>query len=205
MCRHEYIFTSYSKICKQCGSTERIFLLDTFCLNSAPLNRGYSRRNRWKTKVDKILGLNSGPKYEDPIWKYLHERKATLNTPFDVRVCLRDSPLKLKYYDNIRVFCDIFTSYKVSYTQEKTRIQLIRLFDRLFSDWYNSREAKFFSYVWTMRHFLEQLESPLVVYLKPPTCKRRHSKYIEKLNLIRLQSNYGIRHYETPETRLLSE
>ena len=100
-----------------------------------------------------------------------------LNTIFDVRQCIRNSKLKHKHYDSMRVFSDCFTNYRVIIDSLKTKELLIEKFKLINSRWNASGEKSFFSYCWLLRKFLTELKSPLTVYLKPPTCRRRASKY----------------------------
>ena len=181
MCEHEYVFFSCLKVCTACGITERVLCLDTFNLNSAPLYRGYNRRARFSLKVRKLLGLHGGPSYEDPVWTYLNRQRLTLNSPFDVRAALRTSSLKNKHYDSLRSFCDIFTDLRTHLNPEHIKRILFFKFDRMYAKWNSSTETKFFSYAWILRRFLNEIDCPLVCYLKPPTCRRRDAKYTTML------------------------
>lgn len=183
MCCDEFIFTEYSKICVSCGRERPILRLDSFNLFSAPLMKTYSRKLRFKIKVSKILGLHTGPKITDPIWKYLSEQM--LETPHDVRHAIRTSKLKYKHYDCIRVFCDIFTSFKVVAGDVRVlQKQLLHDFDTIFAKWLQTERDGFFSYDWLLRYFLTNIDSPLVVYMKPLICLKKHKKYLNKYNLL---------------------
>ena len=70
MCNHQYLHTNYSRICKYCGIESIRLELDTFNPNSAPLTREYNRANRFKNKVDRLLGISTPPA-RDPVWDYL--------------------------------------------------------------------------------------------------------------------------------------
>ena len=187
MCLHEWLHTSCSKVCRECGIERRMLRLDIYNVNSAPLERGYNRRQRYRTKVDKLLGLHSGPHCEDAIWIHLDKHRITLNTPFDVRECLRASSLKNKHYDSIRTFTDAFTTFRVDHNQIDDKRFLMNEFDALYSGWATCFEESFFSYAWLLRYFLEKRNSKLTVYLKPKTCKRRNAKYLQKIKAIRSQ------------------
>ena len=200
MCVHQWLHTSYTRVCRDCGIEHRTIRLDNFNIYSAPLERGYNRRQRYKVKVVKLIGLHSGPNYEDPIWVYLDKHKITLNTPFDVRECLRSSALKNKHYDNVRTFSDAFTDFRTEYSQCSMKIYLMRSFDNLYAGWCNRSEESFFSYAWLLRFFLEAVNSSLTVYLKPRTCNRRHAKYLSKINAIRSRCNGGIQSYAPSNT-----
>ena len=188
MCKHIFVHFPSVKVCTACGTAERVLCLDTFNLNSAPLYRGYNRRSRFSLKVRKLLGLHGGPSYEDPVWKYLNSQRVTLNSPFDVRASLRTSSLKNKHYDSIRNFCDVFTDLRTVSDPEPIKRRLFFKFDRMYAKWNASSETKFFSYAWILRRFLNEINSPLVCYLKPPTCRRRDAKYTALLNNIQTTS-----------------
>lgn len=177
------------KVCHECGVEQRILRLDVYNVNSAPLDRGYNRRQRYRTKVDKLIGLHSGPHCDDAIWVYLDKHRITLNTPFDVRECLRASSLKNKHYDSIRTFSDAFTTFRVEHNQIDVKRYLMNSFDHLYSAWSTCFENSFFSYAWLLRYFLEQIDSKLTVYLKPKTCKRRNAKYLLKIKAIRSRNS----------------
>ena len=183
MCKHVFVYTSWCKTCTLCGSESYFLALDTYSVFSAPLERGYSRIQRFKIKIDKLLALHSGPNCGDPIWKYLDSRKLFLNTPFDVRQCIRRSKLKLKHYDCIRIFTDAFTNFRVNTSNSLVlKNTLVDLFDKLYYKWMQLNKNSFFSYDWVLRYFLENMKSPLVVYLKPKTCRQRDLKYRTRLN-----------------------
>ena len=148
MCLHKWLHTSCTKVCRECGVERRMLRLDVYNVNSAPLERGYNRRQRYRTKVDKLLGLHSGPHCEDEIWVYLDKHRITLNTPFDVRECLRASSLKNKHYDSIRTFSDAFTTFRVEHNQIDVKRFLLHSFDELYSGWVTCFDDSFFSYAW---------------------------------------------------------
>ncbi len=184
MCsEHRWIFFSCFKDCRQCGVANPTLVLDTFNINSAPLFRGYNRRSRFSLKVRKLLGLHSGPGYDDPVWKYLDSQRVTLNSPFDVRAALRTSSLKNKHYDSLRGFCDVFTDFRTNVLNpEPVKRALFFLFDRMYARWNSVVQEKFFSYAWLFRRFLNEIGCPLVIYLKPKTCKLRDIKYNEMMD-----------------------
>ena len=188
MCEHKYVYFSSLKVCIACGITTRELCLDTFNLNSAPLYRGYNRRSRFSLKVRKLLGLHGGPGYDDPVWRWLDSQRLTLNSPFDVRASLRTSPLKNKHYDSMRVFCDVFTDFKTILNPDPIKRRLFYKFDRMYAKWNSAQIDKFFSYAWLLRKFLNEIDCPLVCYLKPPTCKRRDAKYTLMLNSLQTTS-----------------
>ena len=192
MCQHHFLHTSCSKVCIDCGVEHRVIRVDNYNVFAAPLNRGYNRKQRFKIKVDKLLGLHSGPQCRDPVWKYLDDRRVTLNSPFDVRECLRSSKLKNKHYDNVRSFTDAFTNFSVVHNQSEVKTYLLHAFDVMFGKWNSVGHDSFFSYAWLLRYFLNKIRSPLTAYLKPQTCKRRHAKYIKKMKSIQFPPYDGI-------------
>ena len=149
--------------------------VDEFNINSAPLQRKYDRFARFMLKVDKLLGSVS-PARKDPVWKYLESN--TLEDPESIRVALRKSPLTVKHYDAVRSFCDTFTDFKCQqYNPHKTREYLRISFQQIHADWRAAELPTFFSYDWLIRYLLQKTNSPLLVYLKPKTSKRRAKKY----------------------------
>ena len=206
MCRCVFTFTQYSRICRLCGVETPWLCLDQYNIYSAPLERGYNRRHRFRVKVQKLVGLHSGPASQDPVWAYLDQRRFFLHTPSDIRDLLRTSPLKQKHYDNLRTFCDAFTHFRVEHCQYQVKEYLLHQFDSMYAGWNSLREQTFFSYAWLLRHFLTQAKSPLVAYLKPKTCRRRHMKYVKKLELItQSRGNGETRCYVTLKTHFRCE
>ena len=205
-CEHRFLNTTWSKVCCLCGYTERVLYLDQFNTNSAPLYKGYNRRTRFTLKVNKLLGIHSGPNSEDPIWPYLAKRSLFLNSPLDIRNCLRNAPLRNKHYDCVRIFCDVFTDFKVSIDPQSTyQLQqyLFKQFETLYCRWNALRNSPFFSYAWLLRRFLTDIYSPLIVYLKPRTCKRRNIKYETLLqSLTQSPNNDEIQNCRALGTRL---
>ena len=178
-CDHQWLHQTCFNICCKCGETKQILCLDTFSINSAPLFRGYNRRSRFALKVRKMIGLHSGPVFEDPVWECLNSKRVSLNSPFDVRATLRESRLKNKHYDSMRTFCDTFTEFRVAIEPMKLQKTLLYKFDRMYARWHQCGYDVFFSYAWILRLFFNQEQCPLICYLKPPTCKRRNQKYTD--------------------------
>ena len=183
MCDHRFVFTPKStKVCTLCGSERFVLTLDSYSVSSAPFDRGYSRRQRFKIKINKLFGLHSGPPAHHPVWKYLQGNRMLLNNPFDVRECLRRSNLKNKHYDDMRIFCDVFTDFTVHVSNQlQQRDRMLTEFDVIHCKWVNSGEIHFFSYAWLVRFLLKQVNPDLIAYLKPQTSKKRHLKYIQKI------------------------
>ena len=205
MCEHFLtLWTGYSTVCTQCGVENMSVELDNFSSSCSVLNNGYDRVQRFSLKVNKLLGLHNGPRVNDPVWKYLESHQSHLKTPVDIRHYLQLSKLRCEHYDSLRTFCDIFTSFKVGVDLYRTQSYLVDMFKCLNGKWKMLDESSFFSYCWLLRYLLEQIESPLVVYLKPPTCKRRSQKYLTFLDRLFKQSPQMGDGYcrDTPSSRL---
>ena len=145
MCTHSFVFSSWSKTCINCGIESYFVSLDKYNLFSAPLERGYDRSQRFRMKVDKLLGLHTGPNSFDPIWEYLDSRKLFLNNPFDIRQTIRRSKLKMKHYDSIRIFTDAFTTFRVPSNQPLVlKKNLVAQFNNLYHMWLQRKDQVFF-------------------------------------------------------------
>ena len=171
MCpHHQYVVTGFSHICTGCGIEKTVLLLDRYNQFSAPLSRTYERKTRFRNKVERLLGL-SFPMAHDPVWGVLE--KVDLKGPGCIRKVLRQSKLKNKHYDCIRVFSDVFTKFRVNtYDPHQLMSILTARFKKVHEDWVRCRSRGFFSYDWLLRLFLEQLTHPLLAYLKPATSRR---------------------------------
>ena len=205
MCGHDFtVWTGYSTVCTQCGVEIMSIELDNFSSSCSVLNNGYDRVQRFALKVSKLLGLHNGPRATDPVWAYLEIHQSRLKTPTDIRHCLQLSKLKCKHYDSLRTFCDIFTDFRVQVDMYRTQSYLVDMFRFLNSKWKMLDESSFFSYCWLLRYLLEKINSPLLVYLKPPTCRRRSQKYLRFLDKLFKQSPRmgDDHHHDTPDTRL---
>ena len=208
MCEHHFIHTSHSRVCNQCGLEERMLRLDTFNTYSAPLCKGYQREVRFRQKIDKLISLQNPPAVTSPVWDYIKSKKP-LFTPSDVRKALRTYTGKNKHYDCIRLFTRVFTPFRVRIKCCPDRLyeQLTRQFSSLIRLWgrYNvDQTMPFFSYDFLLRYFLEKLGSPLVVYCKPVTCKKRHLRNNERLvTILALDDdgmycqNSGVDHFQS--------
>jgi hypothetical protein len=192
MCEHSFVNTGHSRVCTKCGVERSYLRLDAWNKYSAPLERNYDRCNRFKTKVEKLLGSHRGPVYTDKIWGVLKAQEETLHCPGDVRNALRNSKLRAKHYDCVRIFCDVFTNFKVTpYNSLHVENYLLVVFRKVHQLWVrkNFSSDSFFSYEFLIRFFLEQIESPLLVYLKPRSNKRRVARYVRLLDTIQFQND----------------
>jgi hypothetical protein len=191
MCKHKWLTTDYTYICSNCGLTTFYLSLDKYNKFSAPINRCYDRVTRFSTKIDKLLGMHSGPRAVDPVWALVHKNCKCTFTPTDIRRVLRFSNLKLKHYDCIRVFSDAFTDFKIQkFDVHAVRSVLLVKFKNIHRLWQMANIKQFFSYDFLIRKFLEDMHSPLIEYLKPTSNKHRLKKYNEKLVFISTQSYY---------------
>ena len=211
MCDCEFsIIESCFKICTCCGNTKQVLNLDTYNINSAPLDVSYSRSYRFKMKFERLVGLNHPPSTDD-VWKYLQNHRLYLNDPFDIRECLKMSKLKCKHYDCVRIFCNVFTDFKCPHSDMKGTVHdFLNVANKAFSDLYHAwllyDGSRFFSYDWLIRQYCEHEKSPLIIYLKPETSKKRHAMYVTKLkNIIQSQHNYGMSSHEKLINRFLNE
>ena len=162
--------------------------LDTYNAYSAPLCKGYQREVRFRQKIDKLISLQNAPPSTCEVWDFLKSRNP-LNTPECVRKALRSYTGRNKHYDSIRLFTRVFTPFRVSLKRSPDRLneRLTTFFSYINRLWtrYNVRVTMpFFSYDFLLRQFLEHLESPLVVYCKPVTCKKRDIRNNQRLTAI---------------------
>jgi hypothetical protein len=184
-CEHAWLSTNHTEVCSNCGREKRILSLDSYNKWSAPLARTYDRKSRFSVKVEKLLGIHSGPPVHDDMWLLL--KTCTLTTPDSIRKSIRHSKLNTKHYDCVRIFTDVFTEFRVAgYNTHDMKNYLEKCFAVVHRCWCRSQCVKesFFSYDFLLRYFLEQIASPLLVYLKPRTNKRRLRKYMNKLTVI---------------------
>jgi hypothetical protein len=190
MCDHYWLETSYTKVCNRCGLETPFLTLSEWDAHSAPLSRNYDRQRRFQNKVDRLLGMHQGPQCGDPIWKYL-ETCPNLRCPSDIRNAIRRSSLTSKHYDCIRVFTDVFTTFRVQPKHDVHRLKkyLCDQFNTVHQLWAFSGQQGFFSYDFLLRKYVESTDSPLVVYLKPRTNKRRHTMYTKKLARLSQREN----------------
>jgi len=207
MCIHRWFHADSFCVCNICGLEKRILCLDRFNKYSAPLHRGYDRSGRFKVKLDKLFGLHSGPKANDPVWKHLGAVQHELHTPKHVRCKLRQFNIKNKHYDCTRIFCDTFTKFRILLPNTlRLKETLLRKFKDIHCSWraHTPNEA-FFSYDFLLRYLLEEVNSPLVVYCKPPTNKRRRKKYLTKLQVIQARNDCKTLSQRPAATHSLSE
>ena len=185
MCEHKFACLGFCNVCVLCGAAHKLLKLDTYNVFSAPMSKGYSRRLRFKTKVDKILLGTPQPKFDDPVWGFLNKNKTDLVTPLCIQSTLKKSRLTCKHYDNIKLFCDVFTSFTIRKEKvDDIHRYMMAAFNKIHNAWNFSKHPGFFSYTWLIRYLLDLIQSEYVVYLKAPTSAKRHEKYKTLLDQI---------------------
>ena len=188
MCKHHFIHTSCTRVCVECGIEQGFLELDRYSAYSAPLNKGYQREVRFRQKIDKLISLQNAPPAKCPVWEYLKSRDS-LKTPQDIRKALRTYTHKNKHYDCIRLFTRVFTPFRVHLKQSAIYLNqsLTRSFAEVLRLWskYNIQNTMpFFSYDYLLRYFLERLNCRLLVFCKPVTCQKRHTRNNERMKTI---------------------
>ena len=187
-------------ICTQCGTETPITLEphEASCTNfefSPPIVRVYSRPDRWKTIVSKVVGNHQGPPTKDPVWNYLEKRKHKFFKPTDILHYLRISGLKNKHYQCLHTFAKAFLK---SYTPPRAHPTVVETYLGIYFDIINTiwlrhftQTSPFISYAWLLEQgltfygFREYLP-----YLKKLMCHTRRMKYVRTLRT--LFSKYGI-------------
>jgi hypothetical protein len=183
-CEHDYICNEYSKICTNCGLQETILTLDNYNVYSAPILKTYDRRHRFKLKLQKLLLLHSGPKFSEPVWKILE--KGSMDTIVELRMVLRNSNLKQKHYDTIRLFAKIFCKIQIDIEQDPYVLlqTMFKEFEEIHFAWKRTVNDLFFSSDWLLRMLVKKYCPKLIVFLKPATSVLRNQKYSAMLNTI---------------------
>jgi len=181
---HQFINLEYCRVCTTCGIAEKRLCLDTFNLCSSPMVKNYSRKLRFKTKIDRMFFNHPKPQPTDPVWVFL-QSCGTITCPREVRQALKNSKLVNKHYDNLKTICDCFTDFKI---KKEDTIELhgfmVSQFNSIHSAWNFSQNLKFFSYTWLIRLFLTAVKSGYIAYLKPCTSKKRHIRYLRLLDTL---------------------
>ena len=169
----------YTQICLACGVETSAGLSQEFIyMPGASLSRSYSRNERWRNLIRKITGYHCGPPVRDPVWKHLAANKP-FETPRDIILCLRNSKLINKHYQNIYVFTKIFSSYEVPKFDKRVTADLLVHFDFVYRLW-NRHFGKrpFFSYNWLIEQTLELFNyTEFIPFVKLLVCPKRRRKY----------------------------
>jgi hypothetical protein len=183
-CIHEYTCNDYSKICVNCGIQTPVLTIDHYNVFSAPILKSYDRRHRFKIKLAKILLIHTGPKHSEPVWKTLEHHH--MDTVLDIRTTLRNSSLKQKHYDSIRLFAKIFTKIQVYIKQDPYDLSqtIFADFEEIHFAWKRNPQKMFFSSDWLLRMLVKKYCPELIVFLKPATSEIRNKKYTEMLQTI---------------------
>ena len=100
-------------VCTRCGIETQITLEphEASCSRfefTPPISRIYSRPDRWKTIVSKVVGHHSGPPRNDPVWAYLKQHSLFCTSPQNILLLLRKSSLKNKHYQCLHIFAKVF-------------------------------------------------------------------------------------------------
>ena len=192
-CGGNLILTTYSStVCTQCGSEKQTSLTqEPIYQHSAPLDRSYSRPDRWKGLIRKLTGQHNGPNTRDPVWKYL-KTNAPFKGPQEIIQRLRKSKLLNKHYQSTFIFSKIFSTHELPMNNEIVCKQLLSYFDFIYRLWNRYNMGKpFFSYNWLIEQYLREHKLfCFLKYIKHLQCPRRRQKYDNKMKLI----------YNEPET-----
>jgi len=183
-CSHEYTCNLFSKICIRCGIQSTVLNLDTYNVFSAPILKSYDRRHRFKVKLHKVLMLHTGPKHSEPVWNVLEANE--MKTITELRTVLRNSKLKQKHYDSIRLFAKIFCKINVDLPQDPYVLSqtMFRDFEEIHFAWKRNPHDLFFSSDWLLRMLVAKYCSKLLLFLKPATSETRNKKYTDMLTTI---------------------
>ena len=181
-------------ICTKCGIETKITLEphEASCNQfdfSPPIFRVYSRPDRWKTIVSKIVGVHSGPPRDDPVWPYLKSHSHNITCPQDILALLRKSKLKNKHYQCIHIFSKAFLK---TYSPPNVSPNLVTknlniYFDHINHIWLKqfAPSCPFISYAWLLEQALSFYGfREYLPYLKKLMCKNRRQKYVTLLNTL---------------------
>lgn len=186
-CGGHLITTSYStSVCTQCGIEERIGLVqEQTYVHSAPLDRSYSRPDRWKGLIKKLTGHHSGPTINDPVWGYLKKHEP-YKDPQEIIHRLRKSKLLNKHYQSTFIFTKVFSTMKLPKNNERVCKQLISYFDFIYRLWNRHNFGKpFFSYNWLIEQALYFFnETEYLPFVKKLVCEKRRKKYKKQLFIL---------------------
>jgi hypothetical protein len=176
--------TSYSStVCTSCGIEKQVGLIQEPTYNhSSPLDRSYSRPDRWKGLIRKLTGYHNGPGTHDPIWAYL-KTHAPYTGPQDIIFKLRKSKLLNKHYQSTFIFTKIFSDMELPIQNELVCKQLLSYFGFIYQLWNRNNIGKpFFSYNWLIEQalwFFNYVE--YIPFVKKLVCEKRRRKYKTQL------------------------
>ena len=194
----------YTRLCTQCGVETYIGFSPQPIYNVAPLPKGYSRTDRFRVLVKKILGTHQGPPASDDVWVFLTDNKPYGSLQHIV-ASLKKSKLRIKHYQCAHIFYNIFVpipehrpfSSKQLSSYENT---LCKLFDNALYKWNSCfiSGTRFFSYTWLLEKFLLAIDLTFYLkYLKRLQCPLRRKKYTDMWSAINceLQIHERPHHY----------
>ena len=176
--------TTYNSIvCLQCGSeSEPILRTEIETYNSPKFTIGvfYSRAGRFRMLLRKILGICSGPRIQDPVWRFL-AKSAPFRNIKQLTDSLKLAPFKNKNYTDLHAFSKAFLyQYKApACNTHKIECFLMKQFEIINFLWCRLNFDSFFSYSWLLETFLKRfnLFSFFGCYIKVLQCPVRRKKY----------------------------
>jgi hypothetical protein len=187
MCRCVLVDTTCTFVCIKCGLEKAYLSPSCVSFNHPPHSQlvvsPYSRKTRFTGLLRKILGVDNGPLASDLVWNYL-AGSAPFQTTEDIIMCLKNSPLKTKYYNSIHVFAKAFLrKYETPnciYTPLQIENSLGQLFEEVVFQWCRfSTNPSFFSYSWLLEKLFKQLQifENYQDFMKVLICPTRRLKY----------------------------
>ena len=183
-CGGRLLTTAYStSVCMQCGLEKQVGIIqEQTYVHSAPLDRSYSRPDRWRGLIKKLTGNHNGPGTNDPVWAYL-EKHAPFEGPQDIIRRLRKSKLLNKHYQSTFIFTKIFTTKELPKNNERVCKQLLSYFDFIYRLWNRHNFGKpFFSYNWLIEQALCYYNYvEYIPFVKKLVCSKRRRKYKTQL------------------------
>ena len=182
-----FISNEYSKICLKCGVQVPILNIDSYNLYSAPIIKSYNRSNRFRTKLEKLLLINTGPKSTEPVWKVLEKKRSEIKSIADLRITLRKASLKQKHYDSIRIFSKIFCGIDAQVEEVHSLCETILTdFENILFAWRKKYEETdlFFSSDWLLRFLITRHKQDQLLQFLKPSSKSRNQKYVKMFHTI---------------------
>ena len=202
-CGGQLIFTTYStSICPECGLEKQVGLIQEMVyMHSAPLDRSYSRPDRWKGLIKKLTGHHNGPGTHDPIWAYL-KKHSPYKGPQEIIKKLRKSKLLNKHYQSTFIFTKIFSTMEIPKNNERVCKDLLSYFDFIYRMWNRNNCGKpFFSYNWLIEQALTFYKhNEYLPFVKRLVCEKRRRKYKNQLSTL-YGIHLGYSDYKQPEPR----
>ena len=187
----ELFVTDYgTRVCKQCGSEERIGLptSDQYTTN-CPLIVGYSRNTRVKSILEQLFEPFLFGKPCQKIVYIIKRYKLRFESGTHLHEWLNTQTVKNKKYTCCHYYFAIAnSSYKVPPPPSKDLLWIVlRAFYSLESKFNNMEHPykSFFSYNWLLRKLLTNCELvQYVQFIKPIKCKGRRRMYLKMFNVL---------------------